>query len=219
MLALERYGARRIRTPYVTATEQAGRLAKIATAAKRLAAAPENEKWRLRLVKAIDPLFIEDPSTADFANHVLVEFEAELGLTRPRGLPQFLQTLKSRTVLVGDDVGRCRALADVSAKRWGPESRWRYLPAPSSNADKVRDPHTQDVRDVHLIELVEELEGVWVDLTGKGVLAQDPVDKTVYFSKWLALVVRKATRGKLRPTPGSIAAAAEVIKSRKLDPV
>ncbi|WP_296596631.1 hypothetical protein [Phenylobacterium sp.] len=213
--ALERYGEKRVRTPYVTATEQQRRLRKIAVAARRLAASPKNAKWRERLVAATDPLFLRDPSTADFANHVLVQFEAELGLVKARGLPQFVRTLKSRRPLGVNDVGRCRALAAVESRKWGPDSKRRYLAKQISNDAPVRDPHEPDVRDQYLIELIRDLESVWFDLTGKGVLAEDPVDKRVYFADWLSLVVRKATRGRLRILPGTVIDAAEALRKSK----
>jgi hypothetical protein len=213
--ALERYGERRVRTPYVTATEQNDRLGKISVAARRLAAAPTNAKWRSRLETAIAPLFLKDPSTADFANHVLVEFELKLGLDRPRGLPQFLDTLRSRKQLDDDDVGRCRALAAVTSRQWGPGSRHPYFASSGPDTNRERDPHKPDFRDPHMITLIDELESVWVDLTGKGILARDAVDDSVYFAKWLSLVVRKATRGKLRPSPGTIIDAAVALQKSK----
>lgn len=217
--ALERYGARRIRTPYVTATEQGQRLGKIAVAARRLAASPGSAIWRERLIKAIDPLFLKDPSTADFANHVLVEFEVRLGLTKARGTPQFVQTLKGGLPLGADDVARCRALAALTARNWGSGSNHPYLPRRIASSGGARDPHTPDIRDPHLIELVGELEGAWLELTGKGLLAEDAVDKRVYFANWLSLVIRKATRGQLRALPGTIIDAAEAHQNRKLKPV
>ena len=53
-----------------------------------------------------------------------------------------------------------------------------------------------------------ELAASWKAMTGRIVLAKDPDDKRVYFAEWLALVVRKATRGKVRPAPGTILDAA-----------
>ena len=67
--------------------------------------------------------------------------------------------------------------------------------------------------------LVRDLEGAWRQLTGRGILAQDPIDKRVYFAEWLALVVRKSTRGRFRILPGTIIQAAEALKKSKLHAV
>lgn len=215
--ALSRYAERRLGAPYVTATEQSRRLGAIAVAARRLAAAPANQKWRNRLEEAISPLFLSDPSTGDFVNHVLVEYELTLGLPKPRGLPQFVHTLQQDEPLDAQDLGRCRVLATVMARRWGPGTKHPYLPRREEGT--FPDPHAPDVRDAHLVTLVRDLEGAWRQLTGRGVLAQDPIDKRVYFADWLALVVRKATRGRFRILPGTIIQASEAFKKSKLNAV
>lgn len=215
--AIERYWEKHKGTSPVTATARSTRLRGLAVAARRLAAAPENMKWRRRLEFKIAPLFLEDVGAADFANHVLVEFERTLG--RAKGLPRFLLTLRSRARLDEEDVGRCLALAKVDAA-WSELDCGAFLPGSrDSQEPDPQDPNLPVSRDPYLMALVEELEDVWTGLTGRGVLAKHPVEKSVYFAEWLALVVRKSTRGKVRPLPGTILDITRALKSRKLRPV
>ena len=197
--AVVRYCEQHQGTPPVTLTDRTKRLHGVSVAARRLASDPESPTWRKRLAARIAPLFLEDVGAADFVHHVLLTFERRIG--EPHGLARFLITLRSKKRLDDYDVGRCRVLAEMEAMAWKVDPASPLLPG-------GRDPHRPGLRDPYMVGLIVELAASWKAMTGRSVLAKDPIDKRVYFAEWLALVVRKATRGKVRPAPGTILDAA-----------